>query len=159
MKTNQYIRNLLLVACLGVAACSPKVDTRGYTNDDNWKQEVLVGKSTKDQVMANLGSPSTRSSFGEETWYYISDRKEAVAFLKPEVVKQDIFKITFNSAGIVTSAGSYDENGAQSFGLVNRTTPTEGHSFGFFEQLLGNVGRFNHPTDSVAPGRQGGNGY
>src|SRR5258708_5362451 len=126
MKINQTISILLTTACLGLAACSPKVETRGYTNDAHWKDQVVAGKTTKDQVMEALGSPSTRSSFGEETWYYINDRKEAVAFLKPEVVSQDVFRIPFDTAGVVKTADSIDQDGAQNFALEKRTTPTEG---------------------------------
>jgi len=155
MTINQTIRILFAGAVLGLCACAPEVEQRGYTNDADWKSQVIAGKSTKEQVQEALGSPSTRSSFGEETWFYISGRKESVAFLKPKVVEQDIFKITFDDKGVVKTAESIDEDKAQKFDLVDRTTPTEGHSVGLVEQLLGNIGRFNHPTDGVVNGREG----
>ena len=53
----------------------------------------------------------------------------------------------------------YDLANSQDIDIVSRTTPTEGHTLGFFEQILGNIGRFNSPgspTGSAAPGRQPG---
>jgi outer membrane protein assembly factor BamE (lipoprotein component of BamABCDE complex) len=140
----------LLSACL-LAACSAKVDTRGYVSTGDIKTMVSVGQ-TRDEVLTNLGSPSSQSSFGNETWYYISSRKEATAFLKPEVVKQDVTKIEFDTAGMVSKVETFNEENSQDIAIAKRKTPTEGHSLGFMEQLLGNVGRFNKPADNSGPG-------
>jgi outer membrane protein assembly factor BamE (lipoprotein component of BamABCDE complex) len=148
----------LAFLCLGVlSACSPKVETRGYVNDKAIQDQLVVGTSTRDEVQSLLGSPSSRSSFGSETWYYISGRKEAVAFMKAEVVEQKVVRIEFNEAGIVQKVEGFSEKDSQDFALVGRTTPTEGHTLGFVEQALGNIGRFNRGVDgsqSVAPGRR-----
>lgn len=139
---------LAILSCLCLlAACSAKVDNRGYVSTGDIKTMVSVGQ-TRDEVLANLGSPSSQSSFGNETWYYIAARKEATAFLKPEVVKQDVTKIEFDMAGIVSKVETFNEENSQDIPIAKRKTPTEGHSLGFMEQLLGNVGRFNKPTDS-----------
>lgn len=155
MKLFQYIIPLLLLA-----SCAPKVDTMGYVNDIDLKEAVVVGTTTKDQVKDKLGSPSSQSTFGDEAWYYISDRKEAVGFLKPEITDQHVVRIQFNSAGVVSEVKQYSKDDAKDFAIAKRTTPTEGHELGFFEQLIGNIGRFNKPsdgsTDSAAPGRQAG---
>ncbi len=150
-------KQLIVVAvALALAACSPKVDTRGYVRQDEWKGQVTPGTSTKDDVLARFGSPSSRSSFGSETWYYISARKETVAFLRPEVAEQDVTRVEFDANGVVTKVESYDKSSGKDVDMVSRTTPTEGHSLGFLEQILGNIGRFNSGSkDTVAPGRKG----
>ena len=155
-KLQRVIPVFLCAAAL--AACEPKVDTRGYVSDQVIKDQIIAGQTTRDEVMAKLGSPSSQSSFGSETWYYISDRKETVAFMAPEVVQQKVVRIEFNSAGIVDKVEDYSEKDSRDFALVKRTTPTEGHTMSFIEQTLGNIGRFNRPDSSggVAPGRRPG---
>jgi outer membrane protein assembly factor BamE (lipoprotein component of BamABCDE complex) len=156
-------KHTVIAACLALslAACSPKIDNEGYISETPLKEQVTVGKTTRDQVKDTFGSPSSQSTFGDETWYYITDRKEGYAFLKPDIVQQNVTSITFDNAGIVTKIENYTKKDAEDITLVKRTTPTEGHTLGFFEQLLGNVGRFNQPgtgTDSAAPGRKASGG-
>jgi len=136
-------------------ACSPKVNNGGYVNENDIKNQIVIGKTTKDDVKEAFGSPSAESSFGAESWYYISDRKEAYAFLKPTVVEQNVVRIEFDPTGVASTVESYSKKDGEEFDLAKRTTPTEGHTLGFFEQILGNIGRFNRPgSDSSAPGRK-----
>ncbi|MEQ1705502.1 MAG: outer membrane protein assembly factor BamE [Rickettsiales bacterium] len=156
MNNIQLVRVFLVAAVVAVSSCSPKVENRGYIKQANWKDTVKVGQATKQEVLEQLGSPSAKSSFGPETWYYVSSRKEAVAFLKPEVVEQETVNITFDYAGVVREINVHDKNSAREIDLVKRTTPTEGHSMSFIDQALGNLGRFNKPGggDSAVPGRR-----
>ncbi len=155
-------KHLLIALLLPIAACSPKVDNKGYVKQADLSAEIKVGQTTKQEVLENYGSPSSQSSFGSETWYYINNRLETVAFLKPDVVEQDVTRIEFNSAGVVSKVESFGSDKITDVKTVSRTTPTEGHTMSFIEQTLGNVGRFNKPgstTGTVAPGRQPGGGY
>lgn len=137
------------------ASCSPKVETRGYIKNADWQQNVVVGKTTKDEVMNQFGSPSAQSNFGDETWYYITIRQEATAFFRPENTEQDVVKLTFDRSGVLSAIKAYNKDNAQDFEMVKRTTPTEGHSVTAIEQFLGNIGRFNNSSGgSLAPGRQ-----
>src|SRR5262245_7319807 len=134
MIKNQLIRPLLVViaatALLALPACGPKVDNGGYVHDGAIKELVTVGQSTREDVKTKLGSPSSQSSFGDETWYYITNRKEAYAFLRPEVVQQDVVSIVFDSKGVVSQVSNYNIDDGQDFTIVKRTTPTEGHTLG-----------------------------
>ena len=108
-----------------------------------------------------LGSPSSVSSFGDEAWYYITARKETVAFFKPKVVQEDVVRISFNAGGVVSNIQTYDKSNGEDITLVKRETPTEGHTMGFFEQILGNLGRFNKPASgpgTSSPYPTGGGG-
>lgn len=151
----KHILTSLLLALLA-AGCSPKVDNGGYVKNGEIKDQVTVGQTTKDEVMSKLGSPSSQSTFGEESWYYITERKEATAFMKPKVVEQNVIRITFNSAGVVSKVEGFDKADRKDVSIAKRTTPTEGHTLGFVEQVLGNVGRFNKAGDSspVGAGRR-----
>ena len=146
---------------LAVAGCSSKVDTGGYVKDGDIRSKIVVGKTTRDEVAGLLGSPSAQSSFGDESWYYVTNRKEAFAFMKPELTEQEVMRVQFDKAGIVSKVENYDKNSGEDIALAKRETPTEGHTLGFVEQILGNLGRFNKPgggNNSAAPGRKQG-GY
>lgn len=149
---------VLAAVALAVSACSPKVDNRGYVSEVKMQDQLVPGTTTREEVLSKFGSPSSQSSFGEDTWYYVTARKEAYAFMRSDVVQQDVVRIEFDPAGVVKTVQYYDKDKAQDVTLVKRTTPTEGHTLGFIEQTLGNIGRFNRPTDAAAntaaPGRR-----
>lgn len=158
MKKNHYFKFAFLASTLLISACSPKVENRGYIKQTDWKDSVIVGKTNKQEILDKFGSPSSQSIFGDETWYYISSRKEAIAFMKPEMVEQEATSISFDTAGVVSGMNIHDQNDAKDVELVKRTTPTEGHSLSFLDQTLGNLGRFNKPSAdgsaTAAPGRR-----
>lgn len=138
---------MLGMTLLAITACEPVVDQRGHVEDGSLKEKVFVGTTTKDEVKRDFGSPSSMSSFGDETWYYIRTRKESQAFFKPEIVEQKVTQIIFDDAGTVAEIKEYDLKDGKPITTVAQTTPTEGHSLGFLEQLIGNLGRFNKPMD------------
>src|SRR6185436_19035700 len=153
------IKKQLFIAILplALAACDPKVDTGGYVRETDFKEQIIVGQTTREETQARFGSPSSQSSFGEESWYYITDRKETTAFFKPKVVEQNVTRIVFDASGVASKVETFDMKDAKDLKLVKRQTPTEGHSLGFAEQILGNIGRFNKGADdAVAPGRRPG---
>ena len=151
------IKRSFIFVFLALAACSPKVDNRGFVTDQDWKQEISVGKTTKDDVIARFGSPSSRSSFGQESWYYITQRKETLAFMEQEIAKQDVVRIEFDPSGVVSKLEQFNEADSREVDIAKRTTPTEGHSLSFFEQIVGNIGRFNKAGgDSLTTGRRTG---
>lgn len=146
-----------LIALVGLGACDPKLENNGYVKNEDIKSIIIPGQSTRDEVTSKLGSPSAQSSFGDDSYYYISDKKEAYAFLKYDVVEQEVTRIDFNEQGLVTKVENYDQSNSEDITLVKRETATEGHTLGFFEQMLGNIGRFNAPggANGAAGGRRG----
>ncbi len=133
---------------IATAACVTKTSQTGYVKEAEISESVIIGQSSRDEVREKLGSPSSQSSFGTETWYYISGHTEAVAFFTPDIVEQEVIRIEFNDSGIVSDVKKLTKKDGKEFDVVKRTTPTEGHSMGIMEQLLGNIGRFNKPVEA-----------
>lgn len=137
----------LSLILLPIAACAPIVNSRGNIPDPDALAEVKPGVQTREQVISLLGTPSNVSTFDDRTWYYISRKTETVAFFKPEPIDQQIVVVTFDDKGVVSTVEKREGlDGAQEVALVDRTTPTAGHSFGLLEQLFGNIGRFTPAT-------------
>jgi outer membrane protein assembly factor BamE (lipoprotein component of BamABCDE complex) len=105
-----------------------------------------VGVTDRGDIRDALGSPSTQSTFGEETWYYIHNEKEQAAFFEAEIVDQRVVSFVFDEYGTLAQIENFTEADARDIQMVTEETPTEGHSLTFFEQLLGNIGKFNAPS-------------
>lgn len=150
--TSYPIVFITLVFCLAVlSACISSTDKRGYTLDKESLATIKTGKSTKRDVIKALGSPSTMSRLGDETWYYISSKRKQMAFLKPKIEEQRVDVITFDTDGNVKSLRVYTEADLRDVQFSKDFTPTAGNELGIAEQLLGNIGRFegagrNSPT-------------
>lgn len=140
---------LALALGLGAAACSPIVHTRGHMVDPERLAQVQAGKSTADDVLQILGTPTSVGTFDTRSWYYIGQVTERTAFFEPEVVERRVVAIRFAPNGVVKDIRDIDKSQGQELEVVDRATPTAGHEMGFLEQLLGNVGKFNPASKST----------
>lgn len=102
-------------------------------------------------MQALLGTPSAKSSFGDTTWYYISEKKETQGMFAPEVIDQHVTAVHFDEAGLVKSIETTGMKKSRKVEYVEATTPTEGRKMTVIEQLMGNFGRFNTPGRQIDP--------
>ncbi|HYM30205.1 MAG TPA: outer membrane protein assembly factor BamE [Candidatus Cybelea sp.] len=147
-----------LAAALSLAACDPRQDYRGYAFDDSKFNQIKPGVQTRNQVVQLLGTPSSVATFKDhnDTWYYIAKETETLAFLPPDVKSQKIIAIDFDNEGKVRDVRNYALKDGRDVSPDPNETPTSGREFGFFEQLFGNIGRFNGAGGG--PGGAGGPG-
>lgn len=136
------------IALLALSACEPKVAERGKQALAEAAEQIEPNITTRAEVASMLGTPSAVGQFGDKAWYYVAQRKEGVAFFAPEVVDSYVLRLTFNE-NIVDTVNHYDKNDTKDISFVTRETPTEGQEYGFIEQLIGNIGKFNKQRDSV----------
>lgn len=137
-------------------ACTTPVN-HGHIRDEEALKTIKPGTTTKDEVQQALGSPSSESSFGLVTWYYVSSTKNVRSILAPKIKEQNVTEVAFDGSGVVSSVKEYTLADGKKLDIVKRVTPTEGQQLGFFEQALGNLGRFNK-DDTGKPGRHSSGG-
>ncbi|MDI9409701.1 MAG: outer membrane protein assembly factor BamE [Candidatus Pacebacteria bacterium] len=134
----------LVVASLGLTACSAKIDERGILLDAEALATVKPGQ-TRTEVVKNIGNPSTIATFNDQHWYYISRRTKSWLFLPPYTTEQKIVEVVFDKAGIVnriTTTTGFEQT--VDISPTSRVTPSKGHTYGLMEDFLGNLGRFNN---------------
>ncbi len=130
-------------AAMALAACSTTVEQRGNLPPSDEIAQIHPGKTTKDQVIKILGTPSSVGVFNEKNWYYVSARTKQFAFFKPEVLDQQVFVINFNDDGVVRAVDHKTLKDGQAIVPIARATPAPGRELTFLEQVIGNLGRFN----------------
>jgi len=149
-RTGNRLRGLgfcLLAACatVGLSACGNNVQLRGNTPDPEDIAVIQPGVQSRQDVIDLLGSPSTVSTFQDRKWYYIGQKTEEIAFMKPSVIDRQVLVVTFDEGGLVEGTQIYGMDDAQDIEPVDRETPTEGRDLTLLQQLFGNIGQFSSP--------------
>lgn len=142
---------------LATGACMPISTYSGFQAIEERPADVKVGEDTKSTVMSKLGSPSATSTFDPNTWFYISQLTDRVAFYKPRVARRDVVAIHFNKeTEQVASVDTYTLRDGKVIAYNGRETPTRGREMTILEQLLGNVGSGVLPQTEDDPGNRPG---
>ncbi|MBK8175584.1 MAG: outer membrane protein assembly factor BamE [Rhodospirillales bacterium] len=142
----------LAAASMTMGACAPQFDTHGDHIEADRIAQIHPGVQRRDDVQQVLGSPSSVSAFGEETWYYISDVVERRSFFNREVVDRQVVSIRFDPQGVVGQLDVFGLERGREVEVVDRETPSFGESPNFLDQIIGNLGRFNRDESAGAPG-------
>jgi outer membrane protein assembly factor BamE (lipoprotein component of BamABCDE complex) len=154
----RLLPSLFLLAAL-LPACSV-VETprtlRGNKVDADQLKELVPGTSTRADVTSLLGSPTTRATFDDNEWIYISETTRTRVGRTPGVLAQNVTVLTFDDKGVLRGVKRLNEEDSRPVDVVARATPSPGSDASFLQQLLGNVGKFNTgglgATADTAPG-------
>lgn len=143
-KLGMKFSKLALAAVLPVimASCSNDVENRGYVTKFSDFSKIKPGVSTKADIIQELGSPTTTSIFGEETWYYIGKEETKESFFRPETKSYDGYEITFNG-DVVKNIVKKDQTALRDMDISDDYTKTTGNEITVWQQLFGNLGKFN----------------
>lgn len=144
------------LAAAALAACSIPVDQRGNLPEPQVLAQIKPGETDKATVTRLLGSPSSIAAFDKDTWYYISQKTKNVAFFKPELVDQEVVAIAFNQDGVVRDVSRRGMEDREIITPNPNATPAPGREFSFFEQLIGNFGRFSNGAGIGSQSQPGG---
>lgn len=143
------VAGFLALAVVALGGCETRIEMRGFVPDDDSLAAIRLGLQSKDDVRDMLGTPSTVTPFGDETWLYISRRTSTVAFMEPTILSQQVVAIVFDTRGVVSDVRKLELTDGKVVNHVSRATPAPGKELNFLEQLVGNVGRFNKSNSAA----------
>jgi len=115
---------------------------RGYVLDENALQQVPIGAS-QEQVLLVLGTPSTVATVSGEAFYYISQKTQQTAFLRPQVIDQRVLVVYFSPDRRVTRIANYGLQDGKIFDFISRTTMAGGADISLVGNILKNVTNIN----------------
>jgi outer membrane protein assembly factor BamE (lipoprotein component of BamABCDE complex) len=149
-------RALFALSFAGVlCACAPITTLNGFQAVDVKPQDTKVGVDTRSTVLANLGSPSATATFDPDTWYYITQISDKVAYLKPQIKSRVVIAISFDHASEkVTKVRTLGLGDGYQIAYEARETPTRGRELSVIEQLLGTIGRGGQLPPDNDPGQR-----
>lgn len=141
---------LFLIAILfAVTGCVKNEAYIGYSFPDGYDANLKVGHTTKDMVIESLGAPTTESSYGDSTYYYISQKQYSKTFMQPVLEEQKVLALVFNDKEVLSSIKHYDLSDYKEIEPDHSKTELKGNEMGVMEQVVHNVGRFGSKKKSV----------
>jgi len=146
----------LLGLLLSLGACSlfsAPLEYRGQAVTEAQLKQLVPGTTTEADVTALLGTPSNEGLFDPNRWAYVSQVTQSRIGRFPGVVHQDVVVLTFNNAGVLQKVQRMQKKQGVQVSMAAGATPSPGGSASFFQQLIGNVGRY---TPAPIPGTTGG---
>jgi outer membrane protein assembly factor BamE (lipoprotein component of BamABCDE complex) len=145
-------------AALAIAGCARDVEQRGDLPTPDEIAQIRPGKTTKDQVVKILGTPSSVSVFDANAWYYISKRTSQTAFFLPATTDQQVYIVDFTKDGVVSAVDHKGLKDAENITPAPGATPAPGRELSFLEQIIGNLGRFGGGGGGASTGGGGQGG-
>ncbi|MEM6666990.1 MAG: outer membrane protein assembly factor BamE [Pseudomonadota bacterium] len=130
-----FLTSSLIGGGLVLSGCASRTRHHGYIVSQQALSQVPIG-SSQEQVLLALGTPSTTSTIGGESFYYISSKIEERAFFAPEVTERRVLAVNFDGEQRVERITEYGLRDGRVFDFTNRTTPTGGRDVNFISQIL-----------------------
>ena len=117
----------IIFFALVVTNCSFKkvVKHHGVPFLEKKQKQLIINKSTSNDVRKILGTPSTQSKFDNDIWIYI-ERKQTQSRLKNlgrmKIFKNDVLVLEIDSYGILKKKDFYNIDDMQKIKVVEKTT-------------------------------------
>jgi outer membrane protein assembly factor BamE (lipoprotein component of BamABCDE complex) len=157
MTRRSALLGVLATTSLALAGCGPTSGgfvlptsaglneeyTRGFVMDDGLIAQIKTGTDVQ-TVLNTLGTPSTTSTVGNRTFYYISQTvRRRFQFQDLSVIDQKVLAIYFNKSFKVERIANYGLQDGVVFDFISRTTATGGEEQSFVRNLFRGVTRFS----------------
>jgi outer membrane protein assembly factor BamE (lipoprotein component of BamABCDE complex) len=125
-----------------VSACGSQLSQHGNILDPSALEKLEVGSTRQVEIEAIFGKPSARGAFDSGRIYYVSQVMVRAPAQKNVLLERTIVTFAFDDNDVLESILFTNEDDGKTVFFVDSKTPTPGDTFGLFEQILGNVGRF-----------------
>jgi outer membrane protein assembly factor BamE (lipoprotein component of BamABCDE complex) len=135
-----------VVLSLGLAACEGEVINRGWQVDDRALEQIKPGVSAE-SVLLVMGTPSTVSTVGGKTYYYVSQRlTRRFQFMGESLQDQRVIAVYLDARNKVARVANFGIQDGQIIDFVSRTTPTSGDEITILRQLFRAANLFSPPA-------------
>ena len=138
------VLGLVLAPALGGCSIfSPIPTDRGTIIEAADYDRLVPGSTTRAQVTALIGTPTTHATFDDNTWIYIGEVTAPVPTARPKIESQKVVVLSFDQGGVLRSRRLLDKSDAHDVAMASGSTPSPGSETSFMQQLIGNVGRYS----------------
>ena len=151
-----YIFFLFLI--LSNCSFKPVVKHHGVHFLEKKQTNLIINKSNKNDIIKNLGSPSTKSKFDNDVWIYI-ERKQTQSKLRNlgrmKIYKNDILVLEIDKYGILKKKNFYNKEDMKEIKIVEATTESGFQKNSFIYDFMSSMRqKINDPLGVRAKNRE-----
>ena len=109
------MKKILILLILLLASCSLNKVVRhhGVYNLEKKQTQLKINYTNKNDIIALIGPPSTKSTFDNDIYIYIeraTSGSKLVKFGKRELLKNDVLVLEISNTGMLLSKNFYNKN-------------------------------------------------
>ena len=124
------MRILILIIVFFITACSSNKVSKnhGFISLENKLDKIVINKSNKNDIIENIGHPSSISKFNSNKWFYIERKQTNQSLFKlgiKRISKNNILVIEFNNKGLVDNKRLVNLNDMNELKYVKKITTKE----------------------------------
>ena len=121
---------LILFIFLFTLNCSTNKVSKnhGFKSLETKFEKIVINQTNKNDIIDLIGSPSTKSDFNKNKWFYIERRKTNQSLFKlgqKKIEKNNILMVEFNNRGILTNKKIFDMDDMNEIKYVKSLTQKE----------------------------------
>lgn len=131
-----------LTLVIALVACAPMYRDHGYVPSEDDLKAIVVGQTTRDEVVDAVGGPSSTGLLAGSGWYYVQSRFVQRGGRAPMEIDREVVAISFDDKGVVENVERFGLEDGQVVVLQRRVTDSNVKGVGFLKQLFGNLGNF-----------------
>ena len=141
---SRFWRVLVAFALLAaVFACTPIYRDHGYTPSHDDLAQLVIGVTSKEEVLQIAGTPTTKNDDYGEAWYYVSSRFRQEGYRQAEEIQRQVVAISFNEDGTLENVERFALRDGRTVVLSRRVTQTNTGRLTFIDQILRGFGRID----------------
>jgi len=100
----------------------------GFKSLETKFEKIVINQTNKNDIIDLIGSPSTKSDFNKNKWFYIERRKTNQSLLKlgqKKIEKNNILMVEFSNRGILKNKKIFDMDDMNEIKYVKSLTQKE----------------------------------
>ena len=134
-------RLVTVAAVLVVAGCTPIYQNHGYVPTETDLAKIEVGKSSREEVSAVIGRPSSMGVLQGSGWFYVGSRWKHYGARAPQEIDRQVVAISFDDKGMVENVERFGMERGEVVVLSRRVTKSNIKGLGLIRELMGSFGR------------------
>lgn len=134
---------LAMAGLLAASGCTAIYENHGYVPTEEDLAQVVVGKSTQQDVAFAIGRPSSTGVLQGAGWYYVGSRWKHYGPRAPEEIDRQVVAVSFDDKGVVSNIERFGLDHGEVVVLSRRVTKTNIKGVSLARELLGSIGRIS----------------
>jgi len=135
---------LILFLFLFTLNCSTNKVSKnhGFKSLETKFEKIVINQTNKNDIIDLIGSPSTKSDFNKNKWFYIERKKTNQSLFKlgkKKIEKNNILMVEFNNRGILKNKIIFDIDDMNEIKYVKSLTQKEFKQNNFLYNILTSV--------------------